>query len=417
MPEAPPQALRRLDLSQNRLTGALPGDLGGVKHLEKLALRGNLLSGSIPAEYSELAPLKLLDLGENRLSGVLPGLSRRLGKLLVDGNRLSGSLPEGLCQLRSLQHLRCSRNALEGIIPECLWKMPQLQQLLLHDNSFKGTLPQFIRAKQLVVLTLHNNALFGSFPNRLSELKSLAVLTLHGNRLSGRIGDLSLTAPCLDNPHFELWGMTCEDWAEEPVDICEGLVSYGFTREEFEELIRNCPRSCNKCDQRQTAKVTLHRNSLSCSIPANVTSGNVLATVVMGNMIGDGHALPAWVSEEEQQEFLYFSQRAYKSNLSIGFGMTVVLLGLVFGRGRVWKALFQASRHAHDCSQIAGVAESGFGVLRFTTLSALLCFAILPIYIWGAGYYSCGQPLCRVTAAYLTGSLGRVACVSAKLLI
>ena len=178
-----------------------------------------------------------------------------------------------------------------------------------------GMLPQVIRAQRLEVLTLHNNALSGVLPGRLSELKNLGILTLHGNLLSGSIGDLSLTGPCLDNPHFELHGLTCWDWADDPVDPCNTLASFALTPTELAELIHNCPSSCHRCDQLQEEpKVTLHRNIFSCSIPPNITSGNVLATVVMGNMIGDGHPLPTWVSDEEQQEFLYFSARAHRTS-------------------------------------------------------------------------------------------------------
>ena len=298
----------------------------------------------------------------------------------MDGNGLSGELSEDLCKLRYIQHFSCSRNQLTGRIPDCLWKLPRLHSLLLHDNGFTGPLPQVLWAQNLVALTLHNNALIGSLPSRLSSLKDLAVLTLHGNRLSGSVQDLSLTAPCLDNPHFELQGRACRDWADEPVESCETLVSYALAREELAELLRNCPRSCQKCDQQlEEPKVTLHRNTFSCSVPEHVTSGNVLATVVMGNMIGDGHALPSWVLNEEQQEFLYFSERAYTSNLFIGFGMALVLLGLVFARGRVWMALFEASRHTHDSVQVSVVAEAASpGNFRGRVLSVLLSSAFVP---------------------------------------
>ena len=33
---------------------------------------------------------------------------------------------------------------------------------------------------------------------------------------------------------------------------------------------------------------------------------------------------------------------------------------------------------------------------------------MFPLYLWGATYYSCGQPLSRTTAAYLKGCLGQI---------
>ena len=87
-------------------------------------------------------------------------------------------------------------------------------------------------------------------------------------------------------------------------------------------------------------------------------AASVFALVVMGNMVGDGHDLPSWVHIEERQEFLYFSDRTHTSNLFIGFGMAFLLLGLVFARGRIWKALFQAARYAHESSQVSAVSEA-----------------------------------------------------------
>ena len=82
-----------------------------------------------------------------------------------------------------------------------------------------------------------------------SELQNLAILTLHGNSLTGSIADgMSLKEPCLDNPHFELHGMDCRDWGDESESRCETLASSFLTREELRELIENCPRSCQECE-------------------------------------------------------------------------------------------------------------------------------------------------------------------------
>ncbi|CAE7747742.1 unnamed protein product [Symbiodinium sp. CCMP2456] len=409
------QALAKLDLSRNRFTGSLKLS-PGLPKIRRLSLRGNRLSGPIPV----LAPLlRRLDLGENRFSGEFPEVAglTQLVELKVDGNQISGELSEDICRPSSLRQFSCGRNLLQGRLPDCLWKMPRLQQLSLHSNGFVGVLPQIILARSLVVLTLHNNAISGPLPKRFfSELPNLAILTLHGNSLTGSIADgISLKEPCLDNPHFELRGMDCRDWGDESVAGCKALASSGssessgLAREELRELITSCPRSCQECEnpsfQLQNPMLTLHRNALSCGLPEKVTNAaaSVFALVVMGNMVGDGHDLPSWVHIEERQEFLYFSDRAHRSDLFIGFGMAFVLLGLVFARGRIWKALFQAAHYAHESSQVSAVSESCFGVLRFTTLSAILCFAMFPLYVWGATYYSCGQPLSRTTAAYLKG--------------
>ena len=365
------QELRKLDLSRNRFTGSLKLS-PGLPKLRKLSLRGNRLSGAIPALGAQ-ALLRNVDLGENRFSGSFPevGSLRGLLELKVDVNEISGELSEEICLLsHSLLQFSCGQNLLQGRLPECLWKMPRLQQLSLHNNGFVGVLPQIILAQSLVILTLHNNAISGSLPKRFfSELQNLAILTLHGNSLTGSIADgMSLKEPCLDNPHFELHGMDCRDWGDESESRCETLASSFLTREELRELIENCPRSCQECEdlswqQGNNPVLTLHRNALSCGLPEKVTraataTGTAFTLVVMGNMVGDGHDLPSWVHIEERQEFLYFSDRAHRSNLFIGFGMAFVLLGLAFARGRVWKVLFHAACYAHESSQVSAVSEA-----------------------------------------------------------
>ena len=73
-----PSAIRGLRLSELRLTGVLPPELGLLPGLAELDLSGNWLSGSIPPEIGDLTELESLDLSSNFLSGSFPA---ELGKL------------------------------------------------------------------------------------------------------------------------------------------------------------------------------------------------------------------------------------------------------------------------------------------------------------------------------------------------
>ncbi len=67
-----------IDLSDNRLAGALPPRIGNLVHLEELDLSGNELSGPIPPEMSNLSSLSTLYLAGNKLTGCIPASLRQI---------------------------------------------------------------------------------------------------------------------------------------------------------------------------------------------------------------------------------------------------------------------------------------------------------------------------------------------------
>ena len=74
-----------LNLSQNRLSGEIPPELGSLANLEGLSLIWNQLSGEIPSELGNLASLKGLFLYGNELRGCIPGaLQDRLAMGISD---------------------------------------------------------------------------------------------------------------------------------------------------------------------------------------------------------------------------------------------------------------------------------------------------------------------------------------------
>ena len=60
--------LKHLSLSENKLTGAIPGpSLNRLVHLEKLLLSSNKLTGRIPWEINDLANLAELSVTGNQM--------------------------------------------------------------------------------------------------------------------------------------------------------------------------------------------------------------------------------------------------------------------------------------------------------------------------------------------------------------
>ena len=62
------RVLKQLSLSENKLTGAIPGpSLNRLVHLEKLLLSSNKLTGRIPWEINDLANLAELSVTGNQM--------------------------------------------------------------------------------------------------------------------------------------------------------------------------------------------------------------------------------------------------------------------------------------------------------------------------------------------------------------
>ncbi len=82
--------LTELDLSHNKLTGALQAEIRNLKNLKVLNLSNNQFTG-VPAEIGQLSMLEVLDLSNNQLTGLpneLGNLSN-LKRLILTGNEYS----------------------------------------------------------------------------------------------------------------------------------------------------------------------------------------------------------------------------------------------------------------------------------------------------------------------------------------
>jgi hypothetical protein len=112
--------LTHLDLSGNRITGAIPDTLtllGGIKHLN---LSSNVLNEQIPVSIGDLISLTTVDLSRNTLSGGVPDTVSTLPELEVldlGSNRLNGSIPLFLSEMRGLRELNLENNDFDGVMP------------------------------------------------------------------------------------------------------------------------------------------------------------------------------------------------------------------------------------------------------------------------------------------------------------
>ncbi|XP_052199054.1 receptor-like protein 56 isoform X2 [Diospyros lotus] len=90
-----------IDLSNNKLTGYIPLEIGNLSKIKALNLSHNNLTGGIPTTFSKLQNIESLDLSHNNLNGNIPSQLTdlySLEKFNVSYNNLSGRIPQATKQ-------------------------------------------------------------------------------------------------------------------------------------------------------------------------------------------------------------------------------------------------------------------------------------------------------------------------------
>uniref|UniRef100_A0A0D9VE02 non-specific serine/threonine protein kinase n=1 Tax=Leersia perrieri TaxID=77586 RepID=A0A0D9VE02_9ORYZ len=210
-------ALQYLDLSNNKLSGHLPEDIGklslGMQHLN---LSGNAFIGDVPSATASFSKLKSLVLDTNGFNGRYPGAAigglveletltlaanpfkagpvpKEFSKLIkltylwMSGMNLTGTILEDLSSLTELTMLDFAENKMEGVIPKWIWKLQKLEYLSLFENNFSSEIGPDITALNLQKLDLSMNKLTGSIPEGIANLKNLRILYINDNYLTGPI--------------------------------------------------------------------------------------------------------------------------------------------------------------------------------------------------------------------------------------
>lgn len=140
---SPEMTLIHLLFDGNKFTGSIPDSLGFVSTLEVVRLDRNSLSGSVPTNLNNLTKVNELNLANNQLTGPLPDLSRMtlLNYVDLSNNTFDPSeSPQWFGRLPQLSALIIQSGTLYGPVPIRLFSSPQLQQVILDNNAFNGTL-------------------------------------------------------------------------------------------------------------------------------------------------------------------------------------------------------------------------------------------------------------------------------------
>ncbi|XP_077245891.1 cuscuta receptor 1-like [Tasmannia lanceolata] len=213
-----------LDLSNNSIEGIHPC-MEGMHNLRRLFLSDNRVTGKIPSFiFNNLTKIESIDLSNSQLMGVFSfssfaNLSQLLDVDLSNNVQLevetqypywvptfqlhwlslencnlnkhsTRTIPSFLSSQDNLYNLNLGHNSLKGIIPSWLLYNTSSDSLLLTGNLFEGSIPQSTHntISFLTVLDISENNLSGSLPTNIGTLfPRLLFFNLSKNILQGRI--------------------------------------------------------------------------------------------------------------------------------------------------------------------------------------------------------------------------------------
>jgi len=172
-----------LDLSFNLFTGGFPSGL--PESLVQISMRNNSLSGALePESLRNLNYLEVVDLSGNRLTGAVPFALFELPSLqqvTLSFNEFSHMEAPYALEMRSgVIAVDLSDNELGGFLPLFPALMPRLSSLSLENNRFVGMIPTQYALKTVFPeagiapferLLLGGNYLFGAIPSPLMALQ------------------------------------------------------------------------------------------------------------------------------------------------------------------------------------------------------------------------------------------------------
>ncbi len=292
-----------LALTHNNVRGAIPPEIGKLKHLRAILICGEptYLSGSIPEEICELTEMQELQFYASGIGGEIPekiGNLKKLKTLSIGGTNLSGKIPDSLYDCTDLQKLDISSSSLSGQISPLIGNLKSLKTLYVSGDGFSGTIPEEISlCTNLVELSFSHCNITGDIPSNLGNLKKLQSFSLHSTKVNGvippSIGGCS-SLKYLNLSHSELTGEIPES-----IGQCSNLIELILSNNNLTGSITANIGSCTRLECFDIA-----RNRISGELPSSMANLKKLKTFdIRYNQI-EG-TFPAWFSELMNNEEMY----------------------------------------------------------------------------------------------------------------
>jgi len=184
--------LVHIDLSENMLKGNIPYDMGSYSPLRTVLLNNNQLKGSLALENFNYTDLETFDVHKNLFDGIDSSLvseHTKLKKLDLSSNFFVGTLPDEILEtLAELEIFNISQNEFSGALPSKFPFFSKITHFDVHGNQIKGTIHDSIsKLSNLEYLNFQGNQLTGTIPKEMNQLEQLNTLVLSHNELKGPI--------------------------------------------------------------------------------------------------------------------------------------------------------------------------------------------------------------------------------------
>ncbi len=180
-------ALRRIDLSNNRLQSLMDDAFSGLDNLMELSLDKNLLSRMPTNALRPLRSLEDLSLGANRISKLEPNELPfpQLKSLSLEVNELEDLNEDTFVHTPELLYLYLGNNRFRVFDPNVFYHLRKLKVLAMGNNEqIKSIGPNaFAFVPGLVRLEMSECSLEDIAENAFSGTRNVQVLSFQGNKL------------------------------------------------------------------------------------------------------------------------------------------------------------------------------------------------------------------------------------------
>ncbi|QCD94633.1 LRR receptor-like serine/threonine-protein kinase FLS2 [Vigna unguiculata] len=290
-------SLRKLDLSNNQLTGEIPKSIGLLYELDELHLEENYFEGYVnELHLTNLSKLEDLYLSGNSLSVMFATTWIPTFQLIYLGLascKLGPNFPSWLQTQSYLNSLDISDAEVDDYVPEWFWnKLQSISMMNISYNSLKGTIPNLpIKFLHDTFIVLKSNELEGGIPAFLSQAYTLDLF-------ENKISDLN-TFLCRRNatPNMNNLNLSNNQIMGQLSDCWDHLNSLQFLDLSNNNLSGKIPQSMGTL---VNLRALILRNNNLAELPSTLKNCTYLDILDLSeNMFS--YPIPSWIGESLQQ--------------------------------------------------------------------------------------------------------------------